>query len=142
MKRIKIKIGHQPQANKPIFLLHNGNIVCGKFIYKGRFVQEFKEHYGTILGYAYKTSKNGILDVSDAVYWDAPAIYDKYIVPHWQSTITAKKIERFANETEIKKITESMKPEFQRGLRSKWKKIFMAADKDDPNLARDPWEIL
>jgi hypothetical protein len=43
MKRLKIKIEHQPQANKPIYLLHNGSVVCGEFQYQGTQRRKFQE---------------------------------------------------------------------------------------------------
>jgi hypothetical protein len=142
MKNIKIKIGHQTQANKPIFLLHNGHIVCGKFIYKGRFIKTFANYYRTILEHTDKKNKQTLLDVSAVRYWDAITIYDHYLIPRWQRGITTKKIENFARESKIYKIIEEMKPEFKHALRQKWKKIFMKWDKNDPNLPRNPWEII
>lgn len=142
MRNIKIKIGQQTQANKPIFLLHNGHIVCGNFIYKGRYIKTFANYYRSILKHTQKKPKKDILDVSTIRYWDAIIIYNDYLVPNCQKGITTKNIEAFANETAIYKILEIIKPEFQHALRQRWKKIFIKWDKNDPNLPRDPWQIL
>lgn len=82
------------------------------------------------------------MDVSTVRYWDAISIYDDYLVPKWQKSVTTTKMESFANETAIYRILEIIKPEFNHALRQKWKNIFMKWDKNDPNLPRHPWKIL
>ena len=140
---VLIKIGNQSQAKKDIFLHKNGSITCGKFIYKGRFINHFKAIYHEIIGYSNKQPVKNIVDVSKYKIWDAVTIYDQYILEHWVKSITSKTIERMAHETIVCRLVDSIKPEFNRALRSKWTKIFVAwKDKDDPNTPRDPWQIL
>lgn len=141
MKPIQIKIGQQNQANKPIFLLSNGSIVCGNFRYKGRYMTKFKKYYNEILEHTASKPKGEALDVSTSKYWDARSIYDYYIVPRWQRVITVEKILKFANETSIKEIIEDIKPEFSRAVSSKWKKIFKRSDPNDINTPKQAWEI-
>ena len=142
MKPVQIKIGLQRQANKPIFLLKSGVLVCGNFKYKGRYRKKFKKYYGLILDNANKKSKKGVLDVSKTVYWDAISIYDGYIVPRWQRSISAGKMRKLANETEIRKIIDDIKPEFKRAVRLKWRKIFKKSDPSDKHTPKRAWQIL
>jgi len=79
MKMTKIKIGHQDQADKPIYLLPTGAIQCGRFRYEGRYKKKFKAIYDRIACLAHGTPKNRMLDVSQAKYWDALRIYHEYV---------------------------------------------------------------
>lgn len=74
---IKIKVGYERQADKPIYLLADGSIECGRFRYEGRYKKRFKEFYNRIYSLAYKKSKNGVIDVSNAKYWDAAQIRER-----------------------------------------------------------------
>ncbi len=139
---IKIKIAHQKQADKPIFLLSTGSIECGKFIYKGRYKKNFKSLFKRILDLAYTKPKNNILDVSTYRYWNALDIYDSYIVKNWQKTITAEKIHKFANETEIYILLENPRHEFKQAVSLKWKKIFKQLDPNNKNTPKNAWEII
>src|SRR5271163_1589115 len=124
MKRLKIKIGHQRQANKPIYLLHNGSIVCGKFQYQGSQKKKFQECYSYILERAYKAPARDILDVSQSRFWDAPTICDEIIDRKAQATISARKIYKLACETEIRLAIAQIMPVFKDAVRLKWQKIF------------------
>jgi hypothetical protein len=141
MKRLKIKIEHQRQANKPIYLLHNGSIVCGAFQYEGNQKKRFQEFYSYILERAYKAPAGDILDVSQSRFWDAQAICDEIIDRNAQSTISAGKIYKLACETEIRIKIEQVRPVFMDAVRLKWQKIFRkaAGDKSTP---KNPWQIL
>lgn len=135
-----IKIGHQDQANKSIFLTKNGAVICGNFKYNGRYGNKFKEYYGKILELANNKPRKGVLDVSGVVTWDARLIHDNYIVPRWQRSVSAEKIRKFANESEIKDMIEDIKPEFKRSLRAKWLKIFERSGSE--NKPKEAWQIL
>ena len=71
MSKIIIKIGHQEQANKPIFLLPSGAVECGNFKYDGRYKDNFKAIYKKILDLAYSKPRDGVVDVSNYKYWNA-----------------------------------------------------------------------
>lgn len=141
MKRLKIKIEHQRQANKPIYLLHNGSIVCGEFQYEGSQKKKFQEFYSYILERAYKAPAGEILDVSQSRFWDAPTICDEIIDLKAQATITARKIYKLACETEIRIKIEQIRPVFKDAVQLKWQKIFRKAP-GDKSTPKNPWEIL
>jgi hypothetical protein len=84
---IKIKIAHQQQANKPIFLLRTGAIECGNFQYDGRYKEKFKFLFEKIAGLAHTKPIDGVLDVSLYKYWDAIRIYDDYVLAKWLKSI-------------------------------------------------------
>jgi hypothetical protein len=141
MKWLKIKIEHQPQADKPIYLLHNGSVVCGKFHYQGSQKKKFQELYSYILDRAYKAPVRDILDVSKSKFWDAPMICDKIIDPKAQATISARKIYKLACETESRLAIAQIIPVFKDAVRLKWQKIFRKAP-GDKATPKNPWEIL
>src|SRR5438128_11372080 len=97
---IKIKVGQQEQARKPIYLLQTGAVECGKFRYEGRYKKKFKSIFARIYSLAHTKPKNGILDVSGYRYWDAVRIYDDYVVVRWCKSVSATKLEKFACETQ------------------------------------------
>jgi hypothetical protein len=140
-RRLKIKIEHQRQANKPIYLLHNGSIVCGAFQYHGSKKKEFQEAYSFILHRAYKAPNGNILDVSKSKIWDAPTICDEIIDRKIQATISARKLYKLACETEIREMIQQIRPIFMDAVRLKWKKIFLKAP-GDKATPKNPWEIL
>jgi len=141
MKELKIKIEHQPQANKPIYLLHNGSVVCGKFQYQGSQKRKFQELYSYILDRAYKTPVRDILDVSKSKFWHAPMICDKIIDPKAQSTISARKMYKLACESEIRIAIAEIIPVFKEAVCLKWKKIFRKSP-GDRSTPKNAWEIL
>lgn len=141
MKFVPIKIGQQEQANKPIFLLPNGNIICGNFTYKRRFVEQFKKNYQIIFDLIPRKSKTSFLDVSEYRYWDAISIYD-YLVHKWQRGISVRKVEQFANETEITKVVTSMIPEFRRAVDRRWLRIFRSSNPIERDTLKEAWQIL
>jgi hypothetical protein len=139
MKRLKIKIEHQ--ANKPIYLLHNGSIVCGEFQYEGSQKKKFQEFYSYILERAYKAPAGDTLDVSQSRFWDAPTICDEIIDRKAQATISVRKIYKLACETEIRIKIERIRPVFKDAVQLKWQKIFRKAP-GDKSTPKNPWEIL
>jgi len=74
-RKILIKIGHNNQANKPIFLFANGCVECGRYRYNGRYKEKFKRYFDEILELANSKPKQDIVDVSQVRYWDAISIY-------------------------------------------------------------------
>lgn len=142
LSKVKIKIGYQSQARKPIFLLGNGNIICGNFRYRGRYVKKFKDYYYFILSHANTSPKNNVLNVSGVRYWDATSIYNDYMAPKWQRTIGLGRIGKMANETEIRRRIEDIKPEFTRVVGLKWKRVFRQSDPHNPDTPKMAWQIL
>lgn len=138
---IKIKIGVQKQANKPIFLHKNGVVVCGNFTYKGRYKKKFREYYYFIKSHANSKAKKGVLDVSGYKYWDALSIYD-YVAMRWHRSISLRPLEKLANETEIRMRVEVIRKEFVRAARLKWLRIFRNSDPSDPHTPKMVWQIL
>jgi hypothetical protein len=141
--RIKIKIYHEKYSNKPVFLHHNGTVVCGKFQYQGVHKREFDEYYGEIIhrACAYKSPVKNILDVSKSVIWDAPTICDRIIDPNAQNTISAARMYKLACETEVKILVEKIMSVFKLSVHSKWSKIHRKAAAD-PSTPKVPWQIL
>ena len=88
---IDIKIGHQKQADKAIFLHKNGSFTCGNLKYRGRYIKKYQGYYNKILGLSNDKPRNAVLDVSQARYWDAISIYDEYVVEKWVANVSAKK---------------------------------------------------
>jgi hypothetical protein len=142
MAKINIKVGHQEQAAKPIYLLPNGAIQCGIFLYEGRYKKKFKAIYERILSLAPCKPRGGVIDVSQHHYWDAIRIYHEYVVVKWVKSVSAKQIERFANETEVFIMLEDIRTEFKRAVGLKWQKEFKKASPNDPNRPRQAWQIL
>ena len=138
----KIKIGHQEQANKPIFLLSTGAIVCGNFSYNGRFKKKFKQYYDRIYDLSKIKKGEKEIDVSGCRYWNAIGIYHNYVVEQWVSTVSARRLEKFANETEISIMVNDIIHEFKRALVLRWRKIFKNSDPNDPNTPRKAWQII
>ena len=142
MTSIRIKVGHQEQADEPIYLLHTGAILCGRFRYEGRYKREFKAVHERILSLAGVGPRDGIIDVSHCQYWNAIRIYQDHVVTKWLKAVSAERIERFAAETEVYILLEDVRAEFKRAVGLRWKKQFMKADLDDPNTPREAWQIL
>lgn len=138
----KIKIGHQRQADKPIYLLPSGAIECGRFRYDGRYKKKFKSIYGMISDLAPTKPKNGVLDVSQYKYWDAVSIYQDYIVANWCKSVSAGRIEKFANESKIMLMIKDINCEFKRAVGMKWKREFKKSDPNSINTPRQAWQIL
>lgn len=141
-EEVIIKIGSQRQAKKPVFLYNNGSIVCGNFIYKGRHRESYRKYYYYFLEHANSKAKNDILDVSEYKLWDATLIYNEYMAPKWQKTMSIDKLSAFANETEIRKRIETIIPEFVRALGAKWRRIFKNSNPADPVTPKQAWQIL
>jgi hypothetical protein len=142
MTKINIKVGHQKQADKPIYLLPTGAIQCGRFLYEGRYKKKFKAVYERILSLAPCKPRDGVIDVSQYHYWDAIRIYHEYVVVKWVKSVSAKQIEQFANETEVFRMLEDIRTEFKRAVGLKWQKEFKKANPNDPNRPRQAWQIL
>ena len=141
MESVKIKIEHQPQANKPVYLLHNGSVVCGAFQYQGNQKKKFQEFYIFILERTYTSPARHILDVSKSKLWDAITICDEIIDRTAQSRISARKMYKLACETEIRITIETIRPVFMHAVRLKWQKIFRKSP-GDSSTPKNPWEIL
>ena len=137
-----MKVAHQSQADKPIYLLSTGVIQCGRFEYRGRFRSQFKDVFARISDVTFDKPRSGELDVSGYREWDAIAIYNDYVLRKWCRTVSAKRIERFATETMIVRLLDGVRAEFLRSLGLKWKKIFKVSDKMDPATPRHAWQIL
>ncbi len=138
----KIKVGQQKQAGKSIYLLSTGALECGKFRYEGRYKKQFRSLFSKIYSLAHTKPKDGILDVSTYHYWDAPRIYDEYVVPRWCKYISATRLEKFACETQIVEILRAIQTEFKRAVGMRWKKEFRKRDGDDANTPWNAWQIL
>ncbi len=139
---IKIKLGQQKQADKPIYLLSTGVIECGKFRYKGRHQKKLKAIFDRIYSLAHTKSKGAVLDVSDYKYWDAPRIYDEYVIARWCKSVSAVRLERFARETRIVLMLAAVQREFKRAVALRWKREFEKSDPNDENTPRQAWQIL
>lgn len=61
---------------------------------------------------------------------------------HWQESISAEQVEKFANETEVVMILEKIKHEFIRAVGLRWKRIFKKSDPNDPRTPTQAWQIL
>lgn len=142
LRKIRILVGHQKQADKPIYLLATGAILCGRFRYEGRDKKDFKELHEKILSLTRIRPQHDVLDVSHYQYWDAVRIYHEYMAAQWRRSIGAKKMEQFAIETEVFMLLEPVRAEFKRAVGAKWRKQFMNADLSDPNVPRKAWQIL
>jgi len=141
MTTILIKIGHQDQADEPIFLHPNGKIVCGNFEYSGRFRPKFRDIYNFILDLVDQRPPNGIVDVSAYRSWNAMDIYEEYIAKPWKKSIDAKTLERLSNETCISQILDEVRIEFKRAVAAKWKKVFRNSDINDPATPTQGWHL-
>lgn len=139
---MKIKVGQQQQAGKPIYLLPTGTIECGKFRYEGRYKRKFKSIFNTIYSLAHTKPKHGTLDVSGYRYWDAVRIYDDYVIPHWCKSVSAVRLEKFACETQVFLMLEDVRREFKRAVAAKWKREFKRRNPDDENRLWHAWQIL
>lgn len=138
----RIKIAQQQQANKPIYLLPTGAIECGNFRYGGRYKKRFKLLFEEITGLAYTKPKDGVLDVSQYKFWDAIQIYDDYIVAKWIKSISAKKVEQLAVETQVVLLLEDIKLEFKRAVGLKWQRMFRKSDPNNADTPKQAWQIL
>jgi hypothetical protein len=139
--KIVLKIAQQQQANQPIFLHSDGSISCGPFHYKGRFKKIFQQFYSEIIRLARVKPIKGILDVSQCKYWDAISIYDIIIEANWQNTISATKIRRLADETEIRTLIDKISPEFKRAATAKWQRIFRKTRPSNTSTLKQGWEL-
>lgn len=139
---IKIKVGQQRQANKPIYLLHTGAVECGRFRYEGRYKKRFMAIFNKICELAHTKPKDGVLDISGYKNWDAVNIYQDYVVAHWCKSVSAVRLEKFACETEIVSMLGEIKNEFKRAVGLKWAKEFRKCDPNDENTPRQGWQIL
>jgi len=139
---IKIKIAHQEQANKPIYLLRTGVIECGNFRYDGRYKKKFRLLFEEIAGLAHTKATDGVLDASLYKYWDAIRIYDDYILAKWLKSISASKVKQFAAETQVVLLLEDIKHEFKRAVGLKWKRMFHKSDPKCASTPKQAWQIL
>lgn len=138
----KIKVGQQKEAGKPIYLLRTGGLECGRFRYDGRYKKQFRSFFSKIYSLAHTKPKDGILDVSTYRYWDAPRIYDEYVVPRWSKSVSATRLEKFACETQIVEMLRVIQAEFKRAVGLRWKKEFQKRGTDDANTPWNAWQIL
>lgn len=138
----RIKIGHQKQADKPVYLLATGVVQCGNFCYKGRYKSKFKSIFGRICELVDIKRITEEIDVSGYKYWDAVRIYDEYVVERWVSSVSARRLEKFANETEVFMLLEDIKVEFKRALALRWRRVFKKSDPKDPNTPKQAWKLL
>ena len=138
----RIKIAFQKQANKPIYLLSTGVVECGNFKYRGRYKNDFKSIFIQICDLVHDKNEGDEYDVSEYKYWDAISIYNDYIVANWCESISAEQLEKFANESRVVMILESIKSEFKRAISMKWKKIFKNSDPNDNERPSQAWQIL
>jgi hypothetical protein len=141
MTPIRIKIGHQNQANEPIYLYPNGKIVCGNYEYSGKYKQRFREVYALISDLVDQSHPDDSIDVSTFRFWNAAEVYDEYIAKKWKKSIGAKTLERLAIETRIFLELEEVRSEFKRAVSAKWKKIFRNSDISDPTTPTQGWHL-
>ena len=66
--------------------------------------------------------------MSNSKYWDAIMIYDDYLVPKWQKTISVEKMSFFVKESQINILINKIKPEFIKAIEARWLKIFKMSD--------------
>lgn len=138
----KIKIAHQQQANKPIFLWRTGTLECGNFRYDGRYKKRFRLLFERIIELTNPKPKDDVLDVSEYKYWDAIQIYEEYILARWVKSISAKKVEQLAVEAQVALLVEDIKQEFKRAVALKWKRIFHISDPNNADTPKQAWQIL
>jgi hypothetical protein len=138
----KIKIAHQQQADKPIFLLRTGTIECGHFRYDGRSKKTFRLLFERITELAATIPKDGVLDVSQYKHRDAIQIYEEFILAKWVKSISARKLEQLAAEAQVALLVEDIKHEFKRAVALKWKRIFQKSDPNNPDTPKQAWQIL
>jgi hypothetical protein len=136
----KLLIGHQDQADKPIYLLANGSVECGRYCYNGRHQQKFKQYYREIVDTDIARPKNGTVDVSDVAYWDAIDVYDRYVCQKWVKSVSAGKLKRFADETYVRIRLKDIETEFKHATRARWLREFRARS-GDPSRPNNVWEI-
>jgi hypothetical protein len=141
MQKISIKIAHHRQANQPVLLRSDGSVSCGPYHYQGRYKKEFQQFYDEIVGLAHTKPIKGILDVSQYKCWDAISTHEEITVPNWQKTISAIKIRRLADETQIRMITAKIWPEIKRSAIAKWKNLFRKSRRDATSTLRHAWEL-
>ena len=101
MDKNRIKIGHQEQADLPIYLYKNGKLVCGKYEYYGKYIKKFSRVYEVIYDLVRPESSVSGIDVSMFKPWNAIEIYEEYIAKPWNKSIGAKSLERLSIETQV-----------------------------------------
>ena len=138
----RIKIGQQEQAGKPIYLLRTGAVECGNFRYEGRYRKKFKSIFEKIYSLAHTKPKDGVLDVSGYLYWDAMRSYDDYVVARWCKSVSATRSEKFACETQIVLLLRVIQSEFKRAVGLRWKREFQRRNTDDESTLWQAWQIL
>jgi hypothetical protein len=141
MPKISIKIAHQSQANQSVILRSDGSVSCGPFRYQGRYKKQFQQFYYEILHLAHTGPIRGILDVSQCKFWDAIAIHNDIMVANWQRTVSATKIRRLADETEIRIVINQIIPEFKRSASAKWRKLFQNSRPITASTLKNAWEL-
>jgi hypothetical protein len=137
----KIKIGHHDQADEPIFLYPNGEIVCGIFKCSGKSVNKFRNTYELICDLVEKRQPDGSIDVSAFRFWTAPDLYEEYIARPWKKSIGAKKLYQLANESIIYRELQGVISVFNKVLHTKWKKEFRSSDINDPDRPTHGWHL-
>jgi hypothetical protein len=137
----RIKIGHQTQADEPIYLFQSGKIVCGNYQYDGKMKQQFQGIFRTICELVEHKTARDVLDVSSYRYWNAMTIYEERIAFKWRKSIGARPLEKLAIETKIFLMLEPVREEFNRAVSAKWKRIFKSSDINDPSTPTQGWHL-
>jgi hypothetical protein len=141
MDKNRIKIGHQEQADLPIYLYKNGKLVCGKYEYSGKYIKEFSRVYEVISDLVRQESSVGSIDVSMFKPWNAIEIYEEYIAKPLKKSIGAKSLERLSIETQVYLVLVPVREVFKTDVHAKWKKKFTKSDINDPNIPRKGWHL-
>jgi hypothetical protein len=137
----RIKIGHQAQAEEPIYLFQSGKIVCGNYQYEGKMKKQFQGIFRTICELVEHKTTSDVLDVSSYRYWNTMSVYEEHIVLKLRKSIGATSLEKLAIETEVFLMLETVREEFKRAVSAKWRRIFKRADLDDPSTPTQGWHI-
>ena len=137
----RIKIGHQAQADEPIYLFQSGKIVCGNYQYEGKMKKQFQGIFRTICELVEHKTTSDVLDVSFYKYWNAMSIYEEHIALKWKKSIGARSLEKLAIETEVFLLLETVKEEFRQAVSAKWRRVFKRADSNDPSTSTQSWHL-
>ncbi len=137
----KLLISIQPQARKPIYLLEDGDLVCGRFRYNGRYKKPFSEKFTRIVSIL-NDYESEIIDVCGFKYWTAVEVYNEFIVSKWQCSISAQELEQLAKETLIISIINDIKDEFHRSINLKLRKAFNKLNDDEKQIFKEPWQLV
>ncbi len=128
----RIKIGHQHQADLPIYLSEFGRVICEK--------EYLRELYVAI--HQMVDPQEGELDVSGFRYWNALNIYKEHVAIPWKESLSAECLERLSIETQVFLMLEPVRELFKQAVARKWLRTFKSSKPDDPTRPTQGWHIL